>query len=67
MEGRWLWVAIALGAGAGTLAFGLVDNRTGLILFAAATVLAVAQLVRILLRRRATGGGGKGSDPGRRW
>jgi hypothetical protein len=53
------------GAGAGTLAFALVNNRTGLILCAAATALAVAQLVRILLRKSVKPGGGTGG--GRRW
>jgi hypothetical protein len=53
------------GAGAGTLAFALVNNRTGLILCAAATALAVAQLVRILLRKPVKPGDGTGG--GRRW
>jgi hypothetical protein len=56
---------IVVGAGAGTLAFGLVENRTGLILFAVATLLAVAQLVRILLRKPVRPGDGLGG--GRRW
>jgi hypothetical protein len=54
-----------VGAAAGTLAFGLVDNRTGLILFAVATLLAVIQLVRILLRKPVKPGDGLGG--GRRW
>jgi hypothetical protein len=58
-------VAIVVGAGAGTLAFGLVDNRTGLILCAAATLLAIVQLVRILLRKPVKPGDGLGG--GRRW
>jgi len=44
----------------GALAFALVQNWTGFILCAAATVLAITQLVRILLRGRVGGGG-------RRW
>ncbi len=54
-----------VGAGAGTLAFVLVHNRTGWILCAAATALAVAQLVRILLRKSVKPGNGTGG--GRRW
>jgi hypothetical protein len=54
-----------VGAGAGTLAFGLVDNRTGLILCAAATALAVAQLVRILVRKPVNPSDGTGGR--RRW
>jgi hypothetical protein len=60
-----LWAGIVVGAGAGTLAFGLVHNRTGLILCAAATALAVAQLVRILLRKPVKPGDRTGG--GRRW
>ena len=54
-----------IGAGAGALAFGLSDNRTGLILFAVATLLAIIQLARILLRKPGKPGGGGGG--GRRW
>jgi hypothetical protein len=68
VEGRWLWAAIVVGAGAGTLAFVLVDNWTGFSLCAAATVVAVTQLVRILLRRNAKPGGDDvGSGRKRRW
>jgi hypothetical protein len=58
-------VAIVVGAAVGTLAFALVDNRTGLILFAVATLLGVIQLVRILLRKPVKPGDGLGG--GRRW
>jgi hypothetical protein len=54
-----------VGAGAGTLAFGLVGNRTGLILCAVATLLAIVQLVRILLRKPVKPG--DGPSGGRRW
>jgi hypothetical protein len=40
---------------AGAVAFGLLRNWAGLALFAVATLLAVAQLIRIRLRRRAGG------------
>jgi hypothetical protein len=50
-----------VGAGAGALAFGLVHNWTGFILCAVATLLAIIQLVRILLRKpvKKAGGGGR--------
>jgi hypothetical protein len=54
-----------LGAGAGAAAFAVVDNWTAFGLFAAATLLALIQLSRILLRKKASGdadGHGK-----RRW
>jgi hypothetical protein len=38
-----------------------------LILCAVATLLAVAQLVRILLRKRVSGDAGDGGDGRRRW
>jgi hypothetical protein len=53
-----------VGAGAGAVAFGLDRNWTGFTLCAAATLVALTQLVRILLRRR-VGGGGVGGK--RRW
>ena len=56
-----LWAAIVAGAGAGAVAFGLVQNWTGFSLCAAATVVALTQLVRILFRKSVTGG------RGRRW
>jgi hypothetical protein len=68
VEGRWLWAAIVVAAGAGTLAFVLVDNWTGFSLCAAATVVALTQLVRILLRKNVKPGdddGGSGKK--RRW
>ena len=49
-----------LGSAAGAVVFGLLGNWTGFALFAAATVLAVAQLIRIRVRAR-------GADGGRRW
>jgi hypothetical protein len=49
----------------GALAFGLFDNWTGFILCAVATLLAIIQLARILLRKPVTGGDGTGA--GRRW
>jgi len=65
VEGRWLWAAIVVGAGAGAVAFGLVQNWTGFGLCAAATVVALTQLIRILLRQKvSSGGGGHGK---RRW
>ncbi|MDQ2966711.1 MAG: hypothetical protein M3R37_00105 [Actinomycetota bacterium] len=54
-----------VGAGAGALAFGLFDNWTGFILCAVATLLAIVQLVRILLRKPGKPGDGLGG--GRRW
>jgi hypothetical protein len=52
-------------AGAGAIAFGLVHNWTGFSLFAAATVVALTQLVRILLRKKVGAGDGGGGK--RRW
>ncbi len=49
-----------LGSAAGALVFGLLRYWTGFILFAAATLLAGAQLVRIRLRTQ-------GGSSGRRW
>ena len=57
MEGRWLWAGLVVGAGAGAVAFGLDKNWTGFSLCAAATVVALTQLVRILLRKKVSGGG----------
>jgi uncharacterized membrane protein YoaK (UPF0700 family) len=68
VEGRWLWAALVVGAGAGTLAFVFFDNWTGFSLCAAATVVALTQLVRILLRKKAKPGDGGGRGGGkRRW
>ena len=68
MEGRWLWAAIVVGAGAGTLAFVLFGNWTGFSLCAAATVVALTQLVRILLRKKVNAGDDDvGRDTKRRW
>lgn len=68
MEGRWLWAALVVGAGAGAVAFGLDKNWTGFSLCAAATVVALTQLVRILLRKKAKPGDGDGRGGGkRRW
>jgi hypothetical protein len=68
VEGRWLWAAIVVGAGAGTLAFVLFDNWTGFSLCAAATVVALTQLVRILLRKKVKAGDDDvGRDTKRRW
>jgi len=47
---------VLLGSAAGAVVFGLLGNWTGFILFAVATVLAVAQLIRIRLRARGAGG-----------
>jgi len=47
------------------VAFGLARNWTGFSFCAAATLVALTQLVRILLRRRVDGGGPGGGD--RRW
>jgi hypothetical protein len=55
-----------VGAGAGAAAFGLVRNWTGFSLCAAATVVALTQLVRILLRKKVSSGGGDGHGK-RRW
>ena len=57
-----MWILVALAAGAGAVVFGLIHNWTGFILFAVATLLATAQLIRIRLRGRAAG-----SNRGRRW
>jgi hypothetical protein len=54
-----------VGAGAGALAFGLFGSRTGFILFAVATLLAIVQLARILVR--APGKSGDGTGGRRRW
>ena len=54
-----------MAAGAGAVAFGLVQNWTGFSLCAAATVVALIQLVRILLRKKVGVGGGGGGK--RRW
>jgi hypothetical protein len=55
-----------MAAGAGAVALGLVHNWTGFSLCAAATVVALTQLVRILLRPKVrTGGNGGGGK--RRW
>jgi hypothetical protein len=54
-----------VGAGAGAVAFGLGQNWTGFSLCAAATLVALTQLVRILLRKNA---GGRGAGDGKhRW
>jgi len=50
-----------LGSAAGVLAFGFLRYWTGFILFAVAMLLATLQLIRIRLRRRVRG------DGGRRW
>jgi hypothetical protein len=49
----------------GALAFGLFHNWTGFGLFTAATLLAITQLVRILLRKPVKGDDSGGG--GRRW
>ena len=68
MEGKWLWAAIVVAAGAGTLAFVLVDNWTGFSLCAAATVVALTQLGRILLRKNVRPGDDDvGGGTKRRW
>ncbi len=58
-----------MAAGAGAVALGLVHNWTGFSLAAAATVVALTQLVRILLRTKvSTGGDGdRGGGGKRRW
>jgi hypothetical protein len=48
------------------VAFGLAKDWTAFSLFAAATLLALVQLVRILLRKKLGGGGGAGGGM-RRW
>ena len=67
MEGRWLWAGLVAGAGAGAVAFGLDKNWTGFALCAAATVVALTQLARILLRKKMAGGGSGTGDGKRRW
>jgi hypothetical protein len=68
VEGRWLWAGLVVGAGAGAVAFGLDKNWTGFGLCAAATIVALTQLVRILLRKRVAGGSGDGTGGGKpRW
>jgi hypothetical protein len=62
-----LWAAIVVGAGAGAVAFGLVQNWTGFGLCAAATVIALTQLVRILLRKKVSSGGDGHGRGKRRW
>jgi hypothetical protein len=62
-----LWAAIVVGAGAGAVAFGLVQNWTGFGLCAAATVIALTQLVRILLRKKVSSGGDGHGRSKRRW
>ena len=57
MEGRWLWAGLVVGAGAGAVAFGLDKNWTGFSLCAVATVVALTQLARILLRKKVSSGG----------
>jgi hypothetical protein len=59
LEGALLWALIAVGAAAGAVAFAVDRNWLGFAFFAAATVLASTQLVRIRLR-------GQGAK-GRRW
>jgi hypothetical protein len=55
-------VLIFGGSAAGATVFGILRSWTGFILFAVATLLATAQLVRIGMRRRT-----RGSNSGRRW
>ena len=56
-----------VGAGAGAVAFGLDKNWTGFGLCAAATLVALTQLVRILLRKKVSSGGSGAGDSKRRW
>ncbi len=56
-----------VGAGAGAVAFGLDKNWTGFGLCAAATLVALTQLVRILLRKKVSSGGSGAGDGKRRW
>jgi hypothetical protein len=57
-----------VGASAGAVGFGLVKNWTGFSLCAAATVVALTQLIRILLRKKVGRGDGDGEGDGkRRW
>ena len=67
MEGRWLWAGLVVGAGAGAVAFGLDKNWTGFALCAAATLVALTQLGRILLRKKVAGGSDGPSDGKRRY
>jgi hypothetical protein len=67
VEGRWLWAGLVVGAGAGAVAFGLDKNWTGFGLCAAATVVALTQLGRILLRKKVSGGGDGNVDGKRRY
>jgi membrane protein implicated in regulation of membrane protease activity len=54
-----LWVLIVVGSAAGAVAFGFLSYWIAFILFAVATLLAIAQLVRIRLRKPVQGGGGQ--------
>jgi membrane protein implicated in regulation of membrane protease activity len=54
-----LWILIVVGSAAGAVAFGLLSYWIAFILFAVATLLAIAQLVRIRLRKPVQGGGGQ--------
>jgi hypothetical protein len=57
-----------VGASAGAVGFGLVKNWTGFSLCAAATVVALTQLIRILLRKKVgSGDGDRDGDGKRRW
>ena len=62
LEGRLLWLLIATGSMAGAVAFGVLRNWLPFGLFGASGLIATAQLIRIQLRPREGGGGGK-----RRW
>jgi FtsH-binding integral membrane protein len=53
---------ILVGSAAGATVFGVLRSWTGFILFAVATLLATAQLIRIGMRRRT-----QGTGSGRRW
>jgi hypothetical protein len=55
-------VLIAVGSAAGAIVFGILRSWTGFILFAVATLLATAQLIRIGMRRRTRQSGSR-----RRW
>jgi hypothetical protein len=61
-EGSILWILIVIASIVGVILFGWQREWAGLVLFAASTVLASAQLIRIRLRVRAGGG-----TTGRRW
>jgi hypothetical protein len=54
-----LWALIVVGSAAGAVAFGLLRYWIAFILFAVATLLATAQLIRIRLRKPAQPGGGQ--------